>query len=88
MQFRYSQTWLNSGDTVVMDSNYACNFMVMDSINFMAYKSGRSFRYYGGHFSHFPAGITVPHSGNFYVVVDLGGRRGMLSYNLKVLKAA
>ena len=50
--------------------------MLMTESNVNAYKQGRRFEYFGGHYTASPAVIPIPHSGNWHVVVvpGAGGR--------------
>ena len=51
--------------------------MLMDDLNFSRYRTGSSFRYFGGHFNRSPALLPpVPHDGHWNIVVDLGGGAG------------
>ena len=75
----HSREYLNGGDVVVVDCTHQSNVLVMDDANFNAYRRGSSARYYGGFFTHLPARIPVPHSGNWNIVLDAprGARYGM-----------
>lgn len=87
MDFIHSRDYFNQGDVVVLSCDTQCNFMLMDDSNFESYKHSQSRNYYGGFFEYFPAKIVVPHSGNWNVVIDLGGGRANIRYGLKVIKA-
>jgi hypothetical protein len=60
------------------------NVQLVDTTNRTAYKQGRQFRYYGGHYKRSPVRITVPHAGHWYVMVDLGGYGGRVSSSARV----
>ena len=66
-------------------SGSAANVRLMDSSNLSAYKSGRQHRYYGGLMKSSPARIGVPHSGHWYVPVDMQGLRGSTRSSVRVL---
>ncbi|TNL47918.1 DUF1883 domain-containing protein [Acinetobacter bereziniae] len=83
--FIHAQKFLNQGDIVQLDCDTQCNFMLMDNSNFQKYRSGRSFEYFGGHYTHFPAQIVVPRTETWNVVIDLGGGRANIRYNLSYL---
>ncbi len=87
MDFIHSREFLNEGDTVVLDCDTQCNFMLTDDANFAHYKRGGAFRYRGGHFKYFPASVTVPTSGYWNITVDLGGGVASIRYGLRVIKA-
>ena len=61
------------------------NVQLLDSANYQNYKAGRQFRYYGGHYKQSPARISIPHSGMWYVVVDMGGYAGRVNADVKVI---
>jgi hypothetical protein len=79
---------LDAGDVVALDSDTQGNVMLLSDLDFSSYRSGRAYRYFGGFFRHFPAHITAPSSGHWYVVFDLGGRRAAVHTALRVIKAA
>lgn len=85
--FIHARKYLNTGDTVQLDCDTQCNFMLLDDANFNNYKNRKKFTYYGGHFTHFPAHITAPHTTTWNVVIDLGGGRANIKYNLSVIRA-
>ena len=47
----------------------AADVFLMDSNNFPKYKSGKEFKYYGGHYTKTPVHINVSGSGRWYLVV-------------------
>lgn len=63
----------------------AANVKLMNSSNFLSYKSGRQHTYYGGHVTSSPHNIPVPSSGRWFVTVDLGGYSGKVSSSVRVL---
>lgn len=87
MQYQsYDIGQLSSGEIVeVMLKGNSANVKLMDSSNFSSYKSGRRHTYYGGHVTSSPYRIPVPHSGRWYVTVDLGGYSGKVSSSVRVL---
>ena len=52
-------------------SGNAANMRLMDSSNFSSYKNGRPHRYYGGLAERSPVRLRIPHSGRWYVTVDM-----------------
>ena len=65
--------------------NNAANVRLMDSLNFSSYQSGKRHRFYGGYMKRSPAKLQIPHSGNWYVVIDLGGYSGIVKSSVRVL---
>lgn len=87
MNFIHSREYLNQGDVVRLDCDTQCNFMITNDSNFSSYRRGGQYTYHGGHFTHFPATITVPRTGHWNVVIDLGGGSASIRYNLSYIKA-
>ena len=86
MEFLHSQVATGSDNAIVVSlDGHAANVMVMDSSNFSSYQRGSRFRYYGGHYTRSPAVIRPPLSGNWHVVIDLGGRGGQVRANVRVV---
>jgi hypothetical protein len=70
---KYHWNRLDKGATVVVTLTRAANVRLMDSSNFNSYKSGRAHRAFGGLVKSSPFRITVPHTGSWYLTVDLMG---------------
>ncbi|GIW41971.1 MAG: hypothetical protein KatS3mg076_2548 [Candidatus Binatia bacterium] len=68
-------------------SGNAANVRLLDSSNLSAYKSGRRHRYYGGLAKRSPVRLQIPHSGHWYVVVDMQGLRGSVRSSARILPA-
>jgi len=88
MSFIHAREWLDDGDIVVVDCDHQCNVKAMDDSNLSSYRSGRRFHYYGGFYQRLPARISVPQSGNWNTVIDLGGRQANIRYNIGYMKRA
>lgn len=69
-------------------SGNAANVRLLDSSALNAYKAGRRYRYVGGHAKRSPVTLTIPSSGHWYVVVDLGGLPGRVRSSVQVLPGA
>ena len=70
---------------VVSLSGTEANVQLLDSANLTRYKEGRTFNYYGGHYKASPARIAIPHTGNWHVIVDLGGHVGRVKASVRVV---
>ncbi|MCP9750002.1 DUF1883 domain-containing protein [Ferruginibacter sp. HRS2-29] len=81
--FLHQRRNLSQGDTVILDCDTQCNFMLLDDNNFYHYRNGRGFEYFGGSFEYFPASITVPRTTYWNVVVDLGGYSGTIRHSIR-----
>ena len=77
------------GDVVeVTLSGSAANVRLLDSGNLQNYKSGRRHRYHGGLITKSPARLFIPHTGTWYVTVDLQGLRGQARSSVQVIPQA
>lgn len=66
-------------------SGSAANVRLLDSTNYQNFRSGRKHRYHGGLIKRSPARIPIPHSGTWYVVVDMQGLRGSTRCSVQVI---
>lgn len=87
MQFTHCDLGFQSGGTVieVSLSGSAANVRLLDSSNFQNYKSGRQHHYYGGLVRQSPVRLVIPHSGTWYVTVDLQGLRGQTRSSIRII---
>ena len=69
-------------------SGSAANVRLLDSGNLQNYKSGRKHRYYGGLARRSPTRLVIPHTGSWYVVVDLQGLSGQVRSSVRVIRQA
>jgi hypothetical protein len=66
----------------------AANVRLLDASNFQNYCSRRQHTYYGGLITRSPARIVVPHSGHWYVTVDMQGLRGQTRASVRTIPSA
>ncbi len=90
MQFNYYDVgYRSSGEVVeVALSGNAANVRLMDSSNYQSFRGGRQHRFYGGHVTRSPVRLPIPHSGHWYVTIDLGGYGGSVRSSVRVLPGA
>lgn len=69
---------------VILKGN-AANVRLMDSSNFLNYRSGRRHRYFGGHTKKSPVRLQIPNAGHWYVTVDMGGYVGRVESSVRML---
>lgn len=69
-------------------SGSAANVRLLDSSNFQSYKSGRRHSYRGGLVKQSPFRMSIPHSGNWHVTVDMIGLRGSVRSAIRTLPRA
>ena len=89
-KFLHYEIRTNAGDAIEVALNgNAANVLLLDDPNYQSYQSGHQFRYRaGGYFSRSPVILQAPSSGQWHVVVDLGGRPGRVSAAVRVLSRA
>jgi hypothetical protein len=86
MQYQYYDLKnISAGSIVEVTLGYAANVRVMDSSNYSNFKAGRRHRFIGGYIKRSPYKATIPRSGHWYVVVDLGGHAGKVKSAVRVL---
>ncbi len=86
MNFIHAREYLQQGDAVIVNCDYACNICVMTDSEFQNYRTGRQFRHFGGFYKLFPARISVPHSDHWNVTLDLGGGAANIKYSITYWK--
>jgi hypothetical protein len=87
MDFLHADFFGKPNDVAIVKLDNQANVMLLDDINFSAYKQGRSFKYYGGWACHSPVRLSPPHSGHWHVIIDLGGSVGSISANVRFVRA-
>lgn len=86
MSYIHSREWVDSGSIVSVQCSHQINVLVMDDTNYSMFKRGQSAKVYGGFYTGFPANISVPHSGNWNVVLALPpGRRANIKYSINII---
>lgn len=85
MSFLHKRMHLNKGDIVVVDCSHQCNVMILNDGNFCNYRKGKRFECHGGFYKMLPARIAVPHSGDWNVVLDLGGGSASVRHSISVI---
>lgn len=66
--------------TVKVDLKHAADVFLVDRINFQRYKSGQSFKYFGGHYTRTPVTISVQGSGRWYLIVNNNAEQYQYSF--------
>ena len=80
--FIHAREHLDEGVRVRVDCDHQCNIMVMDDTNFASYRRGDKFSYFGGFYKRLPGVVSVPHTGWWNTVIDLGGGRANIKYSI------
>lgn len=66
----------------------AANVFLVDGTNFNNYRRGMRYSCYGGHTRRSPVRLTIPRTGHWYAVANLGGYPGRLGISARVLPGA
>lgn len=87
MDFLHADFRGKPNDVAIVTLDNQANVMLLDDINFSAYKQGRSFKYYGGWVCRSPVRLSPPHHGYWHLVVDLGGNVGRVRAGIRFVHA-
>ncbi|MEN2467228.1 DUF1883 domain-containing protein [Ornithinibacillus sp. JPR2-1] len=85
MNYKYSKEQLNQGDVVSVQLDKQANVLLLDPLNYSKFRNGKQYKYYGGLAKVSPARITVPYTGTWYIVINLGGANGTVRYSVEIL---
>jgi hypothetical protein len=86
MNYLHAEDHLNAGDAAVVTLDGQANVLLLDDLNYSAYRRGGSYHYYGGLAKRSPCRIVAPHTGRWHVVVDLGGYGGSVRAGIRFSK--
>jgi hypothetical protein len=76
---------LKKGATVQVTLANRANVRLMTSSEYSKFKRGQRHQYYGGQATKSPINLTVPRTGHWVLVLDLGGLRGRIRYSVRVI---
>ena len=76
---------LSTGNTVKVELKRTSQCTSNGLYNFQAYQNGRQHRYYGGLATVSPFVVRPPHSGHWYLAIDLGGSNGRINASVSVI---
>lgn len=85
MKFLHYDLSLDSDDVVEVALDRQANVLLLDPLNFNRYRRGQRHTYRGGLATTSPFRLSAPHSGNWHLVVTLGGYGGRVSASVRVL---
>jgi Domain of unknown function (DUF1883) len=81
----YDLGQLKPGQTVEVALSGQANVLLLDTMNFDAYRSGGQYSYFGGWVTQTPYRIGLPRAAHWHIVVDLGGAAGSIRSAVRVL---
>jgi hypothetical protein len=82
----YNLGFCHEGQVVEVTLSSAANVILLDYTNLHKYKNSMEYDYYGGHATLSPYRVTVPRTGTWYVIVDLGGYGGSVQSSVSVVE--
>jgi hypothetical protein len=86
---QYDLGHCNRGDVAEVTLSTGANVRLLDSSNLSRYKRSADHRYWGGLATRSPTRIGIPHSGHWFVVVDMQGLRGgQIRSGARVIRAS
>lgn len=87
MKFHYYNLGYVKGGEIVQVNLHGtvANVRLMDGINFNNFKKEKKHVFFGGYGLKSPVRLQIPETGYWYLVVDLGGRSGILKSTVTVL---
>lgn len=86
MKYSCKDGYFKKGNILNIRIDRKANIRLMDAENYMKFKNGQAYSYFGGPAETSPVNITVPRTDHWYIVIDLGGQSGILSYSIRVFK--
>lgn len=85
MNYLHQEYNLLSGQVVQVSLDQQANVLLMSDMDYYQYRSGASFHYHGGLAKRSPINISVPHTGHWHLVIDLGGGSGTIRTGVRIL---
>ena len=85
MEYLHKILDLHEGDVVEVTLDAPANVMLLTPENFAKYKELAFYRYHGGYVEKSPFRMPAPYSGEWHLVVNLGGYPGSVSAGFRVL---
>jgi len=86
MNYLHYDLNLQANDVVEVTLDMQANVKLLDESNFLNYKQGRQYKYYGGLATKSPSNIVPPHAGHWHLVIDLGGYPGTVKASVRIIK--
>lgn len=86
MKYLHNSYQIGPTDIVMVTLDGQANVMLLDDMNYSAYRQGRSFNYFGGWATRSPIKLVPPRYGHWHVIVDMGGYVGTVRAGFRVIK--
>lgn len=78
----------NGGDVIEVTLDARANVRLLDEANFHRFKRGKRHKYYGGQATRSPVRLTVPRTGRWHAIIDLGGHAGRVRSSARLISAS
>ncbi len=85
MRFLHCDFHGGPDNVVQVELDHAANVILLDDINFSAFRRGSRCRYFGGYYKQTPVRLVPPHEGSWHVVVHLGGYAGRVNASMALI---
>ena len=86
MQYLHYSLNLGSHDVVQVDLKSKGYVRLLNQENYLAYREGKNYRYFGGLAERSPTNIKPPHKGDWHLCIDLGGKDGELGASVHIIQ--
>ena len=79
---------LSEGDVITVTLNQHANVLLLTDADYQSYCSGDAYQYQGGAATESTYSITAPYSGAWNLVLDLGGKTGVIEYEVNITRGS
>lgn len=84
MRFLHWDIQAGPENVVRVELDHAANVILLDDINFSAFRRGSRYRCFGGYYEKTPVRIVPPHEGSWHVVVHFGAYTGSVNASMSL----
>ena len=88
MNYLHTEFWGGCEAVALITLDGQANVLLLDDVNYSAYRAGRSYQYSGGWATRSPVKLSPPHHGHWHVVIDLGGYVGNVRAGVRVIEGS
>ncbi|MBN1149003.1 MAG: DUF1883 domain-containing protein [Anaerolineales bacterium] len=78
--------YANREDLLEVGLSREANVILLDEPNYIRYRAGGGFRYWGGYMQESPTLLPVPYLGIWHLAIDLGGHPGKLRATARLIR--
>ncbi len=88
MNYLHTEFWGGCEAVALVTLDGQANVLLLDDVNYSAYRAGRSYQYGGGWATRSPVRLSPPHHGHWHVAIDLGGYAGNVRAGVRVIEGS